>query len=39
MPPEPPDYAHCAEPEPPVTMMLFHFSGGNPAKGTSTLLN
>ena len=30
MPSEPPEYAHCAKPEPPVTMMLFHFSGGNP---------
>ena len=25
-----PDYAHRAEPEPPVTMMLSHFSGGDP---------
>ena len=24
-------YARRAEPEPPVTMMLSHFSGGNPA--------
>ena len=29
MPPEP-QTMHLAEPEPPVTMMLSHFSGGNP---------
>ena len=27
-----PDYARRAEPEPPVTMMLSHFSGGHPVK-------
>ena len=31
-------YARRAEPEPPVTMMLSHFSGGNPDHDT-TILN